>query len=917
MTTLARSTLRALVLAISLGIVQGASVDGWRHLHPGGGGQIQGISADPNVPGRLYTCSDVEGMYRSDDWGLSWRSIGRGIIHHMVFYVVVDPHDSDILYAGTLYGLSKSTDGGASWSTLAGGYASAAFDFDPHIRDRFIAGRSWYIKDSQLRSQTSQPDQFTEGPRFVLLSEDGGKSFQKVTYETREGYAQCYSVTFDPTRRGQVYLGTFAGLYHSTDGGRNFRRLPPPAGLEEAAGCAGATLTPDGRFVLATFGPTEGNRFRGGTKLYAAPAEQIVGAESWQELSDGLFFPPGGGNQYWNPKVDPRSLRVDYGLAGTYKVLLAFLNGPVGQVANRQGLHEGTFTVGTDGRMAGKWTRIFGRPSVSPEFTFDLGWNEIGPQNRQNCYLPLSWDATEPPPHLAALGGAHSRKVYVTNNQQLYMGNADDPFRSWVVLSNRYVRTLNGHRFYSAPGFASTVNYDMDATGDYWVQGMADNGLLESFDGGASWSQRSATGNPAAMANGDAVLALPSRVVGEPPLFLAGTAPGFGGGAYGATGVLRAKRLEQPDGSTAAPAQWRPVAGGAEGAGGLGGGPNGGPRIWYLAAHPADNNHVFAGTHIGLFHSPDIRALIEGIGGGFSKVPGVDGSFSFGRIYVDPRSPVEAPVLYLKCVAAAAGSVRAADAAGGADGPGAGGAPLREGENPAPGAGRGARRGGGANQPLAATAPGESSSPEAEGNSGRDQLLRLTRREEAWETERIATPTALGQGDDFAYWRRENGHEAMAYSDRQSDVYLRERAAGAANWTPWRRILSQDEIVGVWRAPWWNWGGWTPEGEVQTRMRLTLMGLVGRGDSLYLGSYAAFGKHGYMMLRGQPNERGEWVWTDWTGEESNPDNFMTVPRVWRARLLEPRPGEFYYAAASRGGGLIVRRLPDHERGETR
>jgi hypothetical protein len=878
-------------------------------MHPGGGGQIQGISADPRHPGRLYSCSDVEGMYRSDDWGRTWRSIGRGIIHHMVFYVAIDPHDSDTLYAGTLYGLSKSTDGGRSWTTLAGGYASAAFDFDPFARDRFIAGRSWYIKDSQLRSQTSQPDQLTEGPRFVLLSEDGGKSFEKVTYEAREGYAQCYTVAFDPTRKGHVYLGAFAGLYRSVDGGRNFAAVPAPMGLGEA-GCSGATMTPDGRFVLATFGPTEGNRFRGSAKLYACAVDQLGRAEAWHELSDGLFYPPNGANLYWSPKVDPRSLRTDYGLDGTYKVLLGFLNGPVGPFADRQGLHEGTLRVNASGQLEGKFERIFGRPSASPEFTFELGWNEIGPQNRQNCYLPLSWDAVEPPPHLAALGGARSRKVYVTNNQQLYLGNADQPHSSWTVLSNRYVSSRNGHRFYRAPGFASTVNYDMDASGDYWVQGMADNGLMESYDAGFSWSQRSATGNAAAMANGDSVLALAPRTADEVPLFLAGTAPGFGGGAHGATGTLHAKKLLTPDGSTASPREWKPFAGGAEGRGGLGGGPNGGPRVWYLAAHPADNNHVFAGTHTGLFYSPDVRALVDGRSGGdFGKIAGLDGSFSFGRIYVDPASSLAEPVVYLKHVAVAGGSVRAANLAGGADeaegGPGRQAGARRV---------RGAAGAGSARAQAPATEAEEQDGPGARGDGGsRDRLAELRRVNGAWQISPIETPTPLGQGDDFAYWRRRSDrHEFMAYSDRQADVYLRERAADEEKWSPWRRILTQDQIIGVWRAPWWDWAGWTPQGEVQTRMRLTLMGLVGHDDTLQVGSYAAFGKHGYMMLRGVRTADGGWSWSDWTGEESDPDNFMTVPRVWRARLIEPRPGEFYYAAASRGGGLIVRRLPDHE-----
>jgi hypothetical protein len=901
---------RLFALSFLLSVVGAGAADPgrWLHMHPGGGGQIQGISSDPNIPGRLYTCSDVEGMYRSDDWGLSWRSIGRGIIHHMVFYVAVDPRNSDTLYAGTLYGLSKSPDGGKTWSTLAGGYASASFDFDPFVADRFIAGHSWYIKDSQLTSQTSQPDQEPTGTRQILLSEDGGRSFLPVIYEKASGYAQCYSVTFDPTRRGHVFLGAFAGLYRSTDGGRSFTRLPAPPGINNP-GCSGATLTPDGRFVLATFGTTEGNRFASGTRLYAAPVERIGSADAWRDVSEGLFIPPNGSNQYWNPKVDPRSLREDYALGGTYKVLLGFLNGPVGQLASKQGLHEGTFTVTADGHLTGRFQRIFGKPSASPDFQFDLGWNDIGPQNRQNAYWPLKWDEHELPSHLAALGSRKSRKVYVTNNQQLYVGNADDPLRSWVVLSNRYVRTLNAHRFYQTPGFASTVNYDMDGWGNYMIQGMADNGFMESFDAGASWSQSSGVANNAVVSNGDAVLVLPPRGPSEPALALVGTAPGFGGGAHGATGVLRAKQLTDLSGESVSPGDWKPIAGGQQGDGGLTGGPNGGPRIWYLTAHPSDQRRVFAGTHTGLYYSADIRALVQGVGGAFTKISAAEGSFSFGRIYVDPLSPPDSPVLYIKSVAEPTAAVRLPEVAAGADAPPAADPAQPRRQRGAP-PGGGTRRSAGGRNPATVEAEDDSGGP-----AGRDQLARLEVVGGEFVRTPIRTPTAIGNGDDFIYWRVDSDRrEFMAYSDRSASIYVRERAQDSTVWGEWKRVLTQDQIVGLYWAPWWNWSGYTPGGEVRTRMTLTLNGLVGHGGTIVVGSYAAFGKHGYAMLRAERRAEGDWVWTDWTGDENDPLNFMTVPRVWRAKLVEPRPGERYYAAATRGGGLLVRRIDTDNHG---
>lgn len=44
----------------------------WENMNPGGGGQIQGVSCDENKPGRIFLNSDVEGNYRSEDYGQSW-----------------------------------------------------------------------------------------------------------------------------------------------------------------------------------------------------------------------------------------------------------------------------------------------------------------------------------------------------------------------------------------------------------------------------------------------------------------------------------------------------------------------------------------------------------------------------------------------------------------------------------------------------------------------------------------------------------------------------------------------------------------------------------------------------------------------------------------------------------------------------
>lgn len=841
----------------------------WLHFHPGGGGQVQGVSFDPHTPGRLFECSDVEGMYVSEDWGATWQSIGREVIHHMVFYVEVDPYDSRTWYAGHLYGVSKSTDAGKTWQTLLGGYASAAIGFDPHAPGHLIAGHSWLIKNAQLPTQAEQPLQETVGERFIMRTPDAGATWERISYTDTSGYKQVYSVTYHPTRPGEVYLGAHAGLFRSLDGGATWVELKAPP-LYGNPGTNGATITPDGVHLLVTFGNEAANNVNT-TRLFASRLDELVtvgepAAPLWTDMLAGSVLTDSGGvRQWWAPKVDPRSGRADRGLAGTYKVLLSSFN--------NTNLHEGTFQTGANGRLTGTFTIAFARPDQRAEFDFDLGWNAIGPNTRQYNYAPLSWDNTPRPAHLSAFG-ANPRPVIVSNNQQVFLGDANTPLTSWAVLSNEFAGAEGPFRFYRTRGFSSTVNFDMDAYANYWIQGMADNGFFESYDGGESWGTQSVTGSfGPAQANGDAVHIAKPRFPGDSVIALVGTAPGFGGGDDNGAGTLRAKRLEGLPVTNMGPLTWRTIAGAAGGTGGLNGGASGGPRIWYISSHPADSNHVYLGTHNGIYYTNDIRARFDLTGGAFLRIAGFDASVKFGRIYVDPRSSPDRAVLYVKALT-------------------------------------------------------------AEGNT----LHRINRNGASFTVTRIATPTELGTLDDFAYWRLSgDGKEYMAYTDSTANVFLRQRLQGAAAWSAWERILSQEEILKIYRATWWDWAGPTPEGPVQTSMTLTLTGLVGHDDTLQVGSYAAFGKHGYVMLRGvrlpDASWRGQgannpgddrraqtqrWRWSDWSGEylPNSFEGYMSVPRLWRAKLVEPVPGEFWYGAASRGGGLQVREFvndprPDH------
>jgi photosystem II stability/assembly factor-like uncharacterized protein len=171
---------------------------------------IFSLAQSPSQANMIFA-GTLEGVYRSTDSGGTWTLISPPGSHeiHEVESLAIDPADPDIVYAGTWHLPWKTADGGKHWHNIKKGV----------------------IEDSDVFSMIIDPDK----PRIVYLSacsgiyksENAGELFHKI--QGIPSTARRTRVLMqDPANHEVVYAGTTEGLYKTSDAGKTFQRMTGP-----------------------------------------------------------------------------------------------------------------------------------------------------------------------------------------------------------------------------------------------------------------------------------------------------------------------------------------------------------------------------------------------------------------------------------------------------------------------------------------------------------------------------------------------------------------------------------------------------------------------------------------------------------------------------------------------------------------
>src|ERR1700752_1327782 len=204
----------------------------WRMIGPFPGGRTRAATGVRDQPGIFYVGQVNGGVWKTTDYGRTWRPIFDNEDTQSIGAIAVAPSNSSIVYVASGEGLHRpdlsvgdgiyrSLDGGKTWTHLGlrEGQQIPALAIDPTNPNRLFAA---------VLGHPYGPN----AERGIFRSHDGGKAWEKVLYkEEKTGgsdvvfdpkdpqvvYASLWNDRLGPWEDGNQYEGTTGGLFKSID----------------------------------------------------------------------------------------------------------------------------------------------------------------------------------------------------------------------------------------------------------------------------------------------------------------------------------------------------------------------------------------------------------------------------------------------------------------------------------------------------------------------------------------------------------------------------------------------------------------------------------------------------------------------------------------------------------------------------
>ena len=232
----------------------------WRMIGPFRGGRTKSAVGVPSQPNVFYIGVTNGGVWKSTDYGITWKPIFDDQPTGSIGAIAVAPSNPEVIYVGSGEGLQrpdlstgdgmyKSLDAGKSWTHLGLRDGQQIAQIIVHPRD-----------PNRLYVAVLGHPYGPNAERGIFRSTDGGQSFTKVL--GKDENTGGIDLAFDPSNPDNVYAalwearqgpwenaawnGPGSGLFKSIDGGDTWRPLTKglPTFADGGLGRIGITIAP-------------------------------------------------------------------------------------------------------------------------------------------------------------------------------------------------------------------------------------------------------------------------------------------------------------------------------------------------------------------------------------------------------------------------------------------------------------------------------------------------------------------------------------------------------------------------------------------------------------------------------------------------------------------------------------------------
>ncbi len=289
----------------------------WRCIGPHRGGRTVGAVGVPSQPNVFYIGVNNGGVWKTNDYGRTWKPIFDDQPTGSIGDIVVAPSNPNVIYVGSGEGLQrpdlsvgdgiyKSTDGGKTWTNtgLKEAQQIGGMAIDPKNENRVFAAALGHPYGPNKE-------------RGVYRTLDGGKTWEQVLYKDENTGA--IQVTIDPNNSNIIYADMWAGrqgpwengawngkesgIFKSIDGGTTWKKLT--TGLpttEQGMARIGFCIAPSNSNRL--YATVEAGKYGG---IYRSDDA----GETWQLMNpDERLW--GRGNDFAEIKADPKNADIVY-----------------------------------------------------------------------------------------------------------------------------------------------------------------------------------------------------------------------------------------------------------------------------------------------------------------------------------------------------------------------------------------------------------------------------------------------------------------------------------------------------------------------------------------------------------------------------------------------------------------------------